>query len=240
MSLSRSFSYFFLGYINAIARSYPLHDANGRTIDRSSKLYTVFAGGDDLFLLGPWDAVIAAAFQIRQDFIRYTDNRANLTISAGITYFKPTFPIRRFATQTFAALDEKAKEAKDKDALSLFGEVLHWDRPSKDNQGAERLAFDKLYTFAQNLAKLVKGQQAGEEISRSFLMALLTLKRTSLDQGRIDWKWKLLYLLAQAGVHASGESEKGRLLAPLAEGDGRWFRNLEFPLMWVLLKTRKG
>ncbi len=75
---------------------------------------------------------------------------------------------------------------------------------------------------------------------RQASLGALTQKRTSLDQRRIDWKWKLLYLLAQAGVHASGESEKGRLLAPLAEGDGRWFRNLEFPLMWVLLKTRKG
>ena len=56
---------------------------------------------------------------------------------------------------------------------------------------------------------------------RQASLGALTQKRTSLDQRRIDWKWKLLYLLAQAGVHASGESEKGRLLAPLAEGDGR-------------------
>jgi CRISPR-associated protein Csm1 len=238
MTLSCSFSYFFLGYINTIAHRYRLRAPDGNESEGSSQLYTVFVGGDDLFLLGPWDAVIDAADQIREKFMHYTDNPSNLTISAGITYFKPTFPIRRFAQLTSDALDGEAKSRKD--ALSLFGEVLYWDRNIRDNDGTERLSFTELYKFAKNLAGLVERERTGEGVSHSFLMNLLTLKRTSLDRGKIDWKWKLLYLLAQAGVKVSGDSEKWKLLSPLGEGDGKCFRSLEMPLMWVLLKTRRG
>lgn len=237
MALSRSFSYFFLGYINAIARGYPLVASTGTAIKDSSKVYIVFAGGDDLFLLGPWEEVIDAAQRIHRDFRDYTGNSDHLTISAGITYFKPTFPIRRFAHLTSEAI-EAAKEPKD--ALSLFGEVLHWDCSITGGERIERLAFATLYDFAKNLRRLVvEPPRADEAISHSFLMTLLTLKRTSLDQGRIDWKWKLPYLLAQAGVTKVANSEKAKLLSQLAVKD-EWFRSLEVPLMWVLLKTRRS
>ena len=252
MTLSRSFSYFFLGYVNAIARRYPLIDPTGSVIEDSAKLYTVFAGGDDLFLLGPWNVVIDAAWHMRQDFMHYTGNRDNLTISAGVTYCKPTFPIRRFTDLTDEAIgaakafkeetqDNKIHDAKD--ALSLFGEVLHWDRSINRSKGIELFSFDQLYNeFARPLAKLVEESNAEAGVSHAFLMNLLTLKRTSLDQRKMDWKWKLPYLLAQAGVRKSmmEASEKWRLLSRLAEGDGKWFRSLEVPLMWALLKTRRS
>jgi CRISPR-associated protein Csm1 len=239
MTLSRSFSYFFLGHINTIAhqKEYLIPSFGTGDEKRSSTIYTVFAGGDDLFLLGPWDVVIEVAYRIRNDFMHYTLNPQHLTISAGITYFKPTFPIRRFAHLTSEAI-EAAK--KPKDALSLFGEVLHWERLIKDSDGSERLSFVTLRDFAQRLEKLVEEGRSGEGISHSFLMNLLMLKRTFLDQHKIDWKWHLPYLLAQAGVTKAGQGEKKTLLAPLVDDDARWFRSLEVPLMWVLLKTRRS
>jgi len=239
MALSHSFSYFFLGYINAIAHDYPLSAPDSTPQEPSSKIYTVFAGGDDLFLLGPWEVVIDAAYRIRQDFRRYTANPNSLTISAGITYFKPTFPIRRFSQLTFDTLDEKAKKLKDKDALSLFGEVLHWDHDIGGKGRIEQLSFETLYDFAKDLAQLVEKKRAGEEVSHSFLMSLLTLKRTSLDQGRIDWQWNLPYLIARAVEGTSAESKKRELLYRFMEKGNLWFRSSEVPLMWVFLKTRK-
>lgn len=93
-------------------------------------LYTVFAGGDDIFVLGAWDEVIDFAKELRKEFMRFTQG-SELTLSVGMIMTKPNKPVNFVADISESAL-ENAKVHKDekgraKDAVSLFGETVKWD-----------------------------------------------------------------------------------------------------------------
>lgn len=74
--------------------------------------YTVFAGGDDFFLIGPWKSTIQLAGEIRQHFTKYMANE-NITFSAGMVMTRPKVPAKQLARSAEAAL-EKSKEHVEK------------------------------------------------------------------------------------------------------------------------------
>jgi len=86
--------------------------------------YTVFAGGDDFFLIGPWHATQTLAREMRSAFARFIAHNPALTFSAGLTIAKPGHPIRQLAREAEARLDE-AKEA-GRDRLVSHGIVAPW------------------------------------------------------------------------------------------------------------------
>jgi CRISPR-associated protein Csm1 len=93
--------------------------------------YTVFAGGDDLFLLGAWDEVLEMTREIEREFKAFVKSD-ELSISFGIAIAKPSTPISYLADYTEHLLEEakgidEEKEVKHpKDAISLFGETIKW------------------------------------------------------------------------------------------------------------------
>ncbi len=93
-------------------------------------IYTVFAGGDDLFLIGPWTEILAFAPFLRQRFKAYVCENPELHFSAGITLHKPHVPVDLLAYESEEAL-KKAKSKKEKDSLCLFGEVARWEEFEK-------------------------------------------------------------------------------------------------------------
>lgn len=110
---SRMVDYYFSVYVpHLMATKYP-------------NTYTVFAGGDDVLIIGAWDEMIGLAKEIRSEFMRFAEG-SSLTISKGMVMFKHSKPINFIAHLSEEAL-EKAKEMDDKDAVSLFGETVKWD-----------------------------------------------------------------------------------------------------------------
>lgn len=89
-------------------------------------VYTIFAGGDDLFVLGPWNKIIELAVELRMDFRRYVGHNPDISFSAGICLHKPNVPMDRLAESAEEAL-AKAKEG-DKNQLVAFGEAVSWDK----------------------------------------------------------------------------------------------------------------
>ena len=92
--------------------------------EKYGNIYTVFTGGDDLFLIGAWDEVLEFSRFIRNKFREYVNEK--LTISFGIALIKPTYPIARLA-EVAEELLEQSKDLKDKDAITLFNESVKWD-----------------------------------------------------------------------------------------------------------------
>lgn len=94
--------------------------------------YTIFAGGDDFFLLGPWHSTMRLARDMRQHFARYVAHNPDIHFSAGLAMLKPGLPIRQMGTMTEEALDE-AKSYLDKDkkiaknAVTCFDYSVSWD-----------------------------------------------------------------------------------------------------------------
>lgn len=119
-TLSCFLEYFFAGYLDGIMR------------EEQRSVYTIFSGGDDLFLVGAWDQITEMAFRINKDFKSLVANNENFTLSAAIHVTKPATPI-----QVVAEIAEEMLEvAKEKPAtnrnegrnqLTLFGSPFSWE-----------------------------------------------------------------------------------------------------------------
>jgi len=114
-----------------------------KTGEQWELIYTVFSGGDDMLVVGPWNVVLDLAGHMRQlfeqSFGQAASNRdsANpLTISAGIAIIKPKYPIHFAAAQADELLDRAKGESapgadKPKDQCSALGHVWKWDDHDK-------------------------------------------------------------------------------------------------------------
>jgi CRISPR-associated protein Csm1 len=85
--------------------------------------YTIFSGGDDLFIVGPWNEMPRLAELIRVDLDRYSGN-PKITMSAGVLIAKPGFPIARAASAADDILKLSKKEPKDK--LTILNHTRPW------------------------------------------------------------------------------------------------------------------
>ena len=82
------------------------------------KVNIIYAGGDDLFLVGAWDEVLEVAIDINRAFKQFTNGK--LTLSAGMAMFSPTYPITKMA-EIAGLLVQMSKNRKDKNSIALFG-----------------------------------------------------------------------------------------------------------------------
>ena len=92
--------------------------------------YTVFAGGDDFFLIGPWTDQMDLASRLRSDFHRYVAGNARVGFSAGLAMTKPGLPVRRIGAMGDEALDEskghRLENTGPKNAVTCFGRTVDW------------------------------------------------------------------------------------------------------------------
>ncbi len=94
--------------------------------------YTVFAGGDDFFLIGPWRSTLRLAQRMRAEFSRFVAHNPDIHFSAGLAMTKPGLPVRQMGELAEHDLD-RAKDHRDdkgrlvKDAVTCFGHTLGWE-----------------------------------------------------------------------------------------------------------------
>ncbi|MBN1429328.1 MAG: type III-A CRISPR-associated protein Cas10/Csm1 [Anaerolineae bacterium] len=126
---SSAVNLFFEGWLNSIC--YQVEQDCGRP----NSLYVVYAGGDDLFIVGPWDVMPYLAETIHGQFAEYVNGNGNITISAGIGIEDEKYPLYRAAERALHALDVQAKgvwQGLDgieyrKNAICLLGQVAGWE-----------------------------------------------------------------------------------------------------------------
>lgn len=127
-ALSRQMNHFFSLWLPAYCAA---HACN---------TYTVFAGGDDFFLIGPWLQIQQLAAAMREHFKKYVADNPQITFSAGIAISKPGLPVPKLSVFAEEALehaknypprkkdDEKSQQHKpSKNAICIYGETLSWD-----------------------------------------------------------------------------------------------------------------
>lgn len=121
-ALSRQMNAFFAVHLPALCR------------EKFPNTYTVFAGGDDFFLIGPWRQTLTLAAQMRVDFARYVAQNQELHFSAGLSMTKTGLPIRDLGALAEETLEQaKAVGVGDeptrrKNAVTAFGRAVPWDR----------------------------------------------------------------------------------------------------------------
>jgi CRISPR-associated protein Csm1 len=88
-------------------------------VKRFRNTYTVFAGGDDFFLIGPWESTLALASTLQEKFAAYVVNH-NITLSAGLVMTQPKTPVRHLARSAEHALEAAKNFSKGGGSHSRF------------------------------------------------------------------------------------------------------------------------
>lgn len=118
--LSRQMNAFFTLYLPWLCQS------------RYRNCYTVFAGGDDFFLIGPWKSQMALARELRTRFGQYTAENPELHFSAALSLTKPGLPVRSLAELAEEILEKakghnpKSLTRPPKDSIGCFRETVFW------------------------------------------------------------------------------------------------------------------
>jgi CRISPR-associated protein Csm1 len=200
-TFSRQMSLFFKFHINSILRG--------------GAVTIVYSGGDDVFLVGAWDAVIEAAQKIQEDFDLYTCG--TLSLSAGITINEVSHPIRRSASES-QKLEDYAKHVPGKNAVALFeasdAHTYHWD------EFRDRVVDEKLYTLEEFFDKQKKRDSTEDSRGKAFIYRMLDLLRNSEDKINLA---RFAYLLAR--MEPSKENRDYAAYAEFSQKMYRWYLN---------------
>lgn len=191
---SRRLHNFFVDSIqDLLEQSYPL-------------LYTVYAGGDDLLLLGPWNIVLDFAGDLHREFQSGPGQEyAPLTFSAGIHLTPHGVPIR-YAVDYAEELLEQAKGQEGKNRCAALGAIWQWER------------HDTIIGDGKRLAEWVEKEAA----SRSLLHRLLQLAAdNSAERGLRAARWS--YQVARHRPQRRGEPAAAAELRAWAQEALRFF-----------------
>lgn len=229
-SLSRQMDLFFKGYLNTIRDSDDKFRGN---------LLILYAGGDDLFVVGHWAEVIRFAKQVRESFRRFT-NRNDMTISGGIAILPAKFPIGKAALIAGEA-EDKAKDFnnKAKNAVCIFNEAVSWNGE-----------FAKVEELKNEMVKLRERNQ----LTASFLQQLMRFQmvknrhiKNPKEKRDLSYVWNAAYAIGRYKERAKNQSETLEFLDKVQKnlfaGDTHTSRDRYFDLYaiaarWAELELR--
>jgi CRISPR-associated protein Csm1 len=127
--------------------------------------YTVFAGGDDFFLIGPWHSTQSLAARMADAFKTYVAENPDITFSAGMVMTKPGQPLHTLSTQAEDALDAAKgtslpEVATRKNALVVYGERVRWPdwvqvQAAQDQLARVRESYDLSTGYVYGLLQLI-------------------------------------------------------------------------------------
>lgn len=173
-ALSNALDLFFAGYLNRICE---------QVSGEGQKFYIMYSGGDDLFLVGPWNAVLELAQKLNKEFQRYAGENPSLSLSAGYVQVKPDYPTHKFSE----LVDEAEKKAKSngRNRITVFDVSLPWQ--------TTEVSFERMWKLTQKMVKLVETKQMQRgmiaELGRTFRM-----HKTSSGLN-VMWTPRLHYIL---------------------------------------------
>ncbi len=212
LDVSKALKYFFEGYLTELLER-TFADTNGNAHQYSDNVYIVFAGGDDSFLVGAWDAVLAFSILLRQElrtFSQTDDNTELLRLSGGMVMVPPKYPVVRFSEEA----DDAEKIAKTqrgdqkdffenplKDNFSLFGYVVSWEEmvevvelkkhlldlilKHSEPKSFIHLLTENLYKFENTLKQATKGRLYIKTVTDLECQLARNMKRTDLLDQKI-------------------------------------------------------
>ncbi|MGQ4808490.1 CRISPR system single-strand-specific deoxyribonuclease Cas10/Csm1 (subtype III-A) [Candidatus Entotheonellaceae bacterium PAL068K] len=251
-TLSESLRLFFEAWVPQVCRQY-----NRLEQGAQEQVYLVYAGGDDLFVVGAWSALPGVARQIQQDFHAFVGGN-HVTLSGGIAIEHPKYPLYQLAHDAKHALDDQAKEFRrdssghPKDAVCFLQTTMGWEQ------------FTDVAGWQNRLLNLLNPPTAGvPALPRGFLSRLIEIHALYAENARREkklqrqgertlaqmqemiqydrWRWRLTYQLSRFGDRYSDHQATINDLqhAILREPDGL-ITVLRLLARWTTLLTREG
>lgn len=118
-ALSGALEVFFGGYLDELV-----------SVKSKGDLYVIYAGGDDLFIVGAWHHLPDLAEAIRNEFKAFTGDHPAMSLSGGLTLESAHFPLYQAAERAKAA-ESRAKaftrDGRKKDALCFLDTAVGWE-----------------------------------------------------------------------------------------------------------------
>jgi len=202
--LSRMLGLYFGGYINQLIQENEWQE----------KLYVVFSGGDDTYIIGTWRDVFQFAEKFYQHFRLFTGHNPYVTFSAGINVFPYQYPLTRAADLTEHALDTAKKInhssqsnlPSKKNKISFLGEVFNWEE------------FKQIKELQVILTKLVckYNRSVLFKVSKSTLGFKHILKDSTKGKFEHVKFWRLSYYLSDIKKEYENSKKKNK---PIFEED---------------------
>ena len=215
-TLSRSLEYFFSGFVcHFLEERYP-------------DTYTVFSGGDDLLLIGPWDQIFSLAKDLRKEFARYTCHNPAWGLSAGIVVVKPRTPVlqgQQLANKNLVL----AKKQPKKDSITAFSTTMSWEDYSRALEQGDRLT-EWLKEGTLNTGKVYRFYGYAQQLQQFHLTGNTSLLRV-IPQ--------MIYDLTRNWGNRSKEQREAKQWAhAFTNPENEEIKTLPFVCQYALNKTR--
>ncbi|NBT25568.1 MAG: type III-A CRISPR-associated protein Cas10/Csm1, partial [Actinobacteria bacterium] len=211
VALSMSLRLFFEGHLSRLCRK-SQDNGPARALD---SLFLIYAGGDDLFIAGAWDAVARVAGEISEAFRKYAGGNPAVHLSAGLAMGHAKYPISAGARDALEAQD-KAKgyvrppnsnggAGRAKDAIHLLDRTIGWE------------TFPAAQALANELVDAVR--DGSGSAPRSFIRMALELVRM---EGSERVRQKSLDDADASHATSSGTARRTPRLRAGQVAGGRW------------------
>lgn len=154
-------------------------------------LNIIYAGGDDLFVVGRWDKVLDFAERIHQETKDRFGNDG-ISISGGIAVVQPKFPISK-AAELAGDAENAAKQFRngEKNAFHMLGKTVSWDRE-----------FDYVKSFKQQFVSLIENCDLSKGILHKLMLYSSIADRNKVlrKEGKpedFSYIWHISYYLTR-------------------------------------------
>lgn len=190
--------------------------------EQSQNMYTVFAGGDDFFLIGPWYSTQKVAHAMQQAFTHYVAENPEIHFSVGMVMSKSNIPVPRLGDLAEEALEKSKKIDTDKNAVTIFNRSVKW----KDWQSLCNLE-QEIHLLAETY-----------NISTSYLYSLIRLCEQAADTKNIEstmWRSRFYYRTARYVTDKLSKESRNKALSEISislgdKGIGIYKINFAIPL----------
>jgi len=208
------------------------------TDDNFKDIYTVFAGGDDLFLIGPWNKIIDFSYELNNTFKKYVCGNNDISLSAGISINKPNEPVMTLAENSERALNYSKISGKNR--ITIFNESVTWDelnclKEVKTNieDWFEKEIVNNAMLFRLNeLITMVKQER---EIQKGGYAVYLE------DMECLKWRAKLKYTIIRNAAKKLKGEEKNKAIDDVMN-IAKWLHDyaggVKIPLWHILYNKR--
>ena len=237
-SLSSMMALFFEGWVGELCAR--VNRENGdRGVD---VLYTIYSGGDDLFIVGAWDVLPGLANEIRSDLERFASGNSAVHVSGGITLHGGKYPLYLAAEDAAGALG-RAKDLPGKNALTFLDQPLKWDE------------WADVLNIQDELVSLVGGSAVGRSLLhvlqqmslqyRDMRDELIRQGKTRARNGKEQtvwgpYMWHSAYLLTRLAERSKGDAARRvrELRDYLSAEDFRAIETVGLAARWAEALTR--
>ncbi|WGE83008.1 type III-A CRISPR-associated protein Cas10/Csm1 [Actinobacillus equuli] len=170
--------------------------------EHSPNMYTVFAGGDDFFLIGPWHSTQEVAFAMQQNFARYVAQNPEIHFSVGMVMSKVGLPVPRLGDLAEEALEKAKGIDSGKNAVTIYNRTVKW------------ADWHHLCNLEQEIHRLAEEYH----ISTSYLYSLIRLCELANDSKNIEssmWRSRFYYRTARYVIDKLPKEKRNKALDEL-------------------------